>query len=179
MEFLLDQDGQFYFIEMNTRIQVEHPVTEVTTGFDLVKEQIRWRPGNPSPCPRDRWCTGVTPSSFESTPRIRTGTSPPLRVRSPSTIRPGGLGCAWTPTSTPDTTYRPITIPYLGKLIVSGNNRPETIVRAQHVLESFVIEGISTTIEFLSRIATDPHFVSGDVDTGFVARFLTHEKEAR
>jgi acetyl-CoA carboxylase biotin carboxylase subunit len=67
----------------------------------------------------------------------------------------------------------------LAKLIVSGNTREEALVRAQHSLDSFVIEGISTTVGILSRITRDSHFVSGDVDTGFVARFLAANKESQ
>jgi acetyl-CoA carboxylase biotin carboxylase subunit len=67
----------------------------------------------------------------------------------------------------------------LAKIIVSGNTREEAIIRAQHSLDSFVVEGIPTTIGVLSRITRDPHFVSGDMDTGFVARFLASEKESK
>jgi acetyl-CoA carboxylase biotin carboxylase subunit len=66
----------------------------------------------------------------------------------------------------------------LAKLIVSGNTREEALIRAQHSLDSFVVEGVSTTIGILSRITRDPHFVSGEVDTGFVARFLAAQKES-
>jgi len=172
VEFLLDEDGRFYFIEMNTRIQVEHPVTEVITGIDLVKEQIRVASG--------------LPLSFPDVPAFHRGHAIEFRINaedpernfapSPGLITtfhpPGGPGVRMDTHIYAGYTVPPFYDSLLGKLIVSGNTREEAIVRAQHVLDSFVIEGVSTTIEFLSRIARDPDFVSGKVDTGFVARFL-------
>ena len=172
VEFLVDSGGSFYFIEMNTRIQVEHPVTEVTTGLDLVKEQIRVAAGEPLSFPSE-------------IPQVR-GHAIEFRVNaedalldfapSPGPIMtfhpPGGPGVRL------DThLYSGYQVPphydsLLAKLIVSGKDREETIVRARHALESFVIEGISTTIPFLSDVTRDEQFVAGGVDTGFVDRFL-------
>ena len=175
VEFLLDEDGRFYFIEMNTRIQVEHPVTEVITGLDLVKEQIRVASGEAL--------------SFPEVPAFHRGHAIEFRINaedpergfspSPGLITtfhpPGGPGVRL------DThIYAGYTVPQfydslLGKVIVSGNTREEAVVRAQHVLDSFVIEGVTTTIGLLSRIARDPEFMSGQVDTGFVARLLERQ----
>ena len=173
VEFLVDSDGSFYFIEMNTRIQVEHPVTEVTTGLDLVKEQIHVAAGEPLSFPSE-------------IPQVR-GHAIEFRVNAEDAFRnfapcpgpittfhpPGGPGVRL------DThLYNGYQVPpqydsLLAKLIVSGRDRDETIVRARHALESFVIEGIKTTIPFLHEITQNDEFVAGGVDTGFVDRFLT------
>ena len=173
VEFLVDTDGSFYFIEMNTRIQVEHPVTEVTTGLDLVKEQIRVAAGEPLSFPNE------IPQVRGHAIEFRVNAEDPLRDFAPSpgpitTFHPpGGPGVRL------DThLYNGYQVPpyydsLLAKLIVSGRDREETIVRARHALEAFVIEGISTTIPFLAEITRDEQFVAGGVDTGFVDRFLS------
>jgi acetyl-CoA carboxylase biotin carboxylase subunit len=177
VEFLLDQEGHFYFIEMNTRIQVEHPVTEVTTGFDLVKEQIRVAAGEPL--------------SFPEGPVVHRGHAIEFRINAEDPDRdfapnpgrittyhpPGGPGVRLDTHIYAGYEVPPYYDSLLGKLIISGNTREEAIVRAQHSLDSFVIEGVSTTIGVLSRITRDPHFVSGKVDTDFVSRFLAGHKE--
>jgi acetyl-CoA carboxylase, biotin carboxylase subunit len=179
IEFLLDQDGSFYFMEMNTRIQVEHPVTEVTTGFDLVKEQIRVAAGEKLSFPMDDGGVRHRGHAIE----FRINAEDPARNFAPgpgviSTFHPpGGPGVRL------DThVYTGYRVPpnydsLLAKLIVSGPTRLEAIVRARHVLDQFIIEGVPTTIPFLRRIVDDPHFVKGDVDTGFVARMMSEEKE--
>jgi acetyl-CoA carboxylase biotin carboxylase subunit len=175
IEFLLDQDGSFYFIEMNTRIQVEHPVTEVTTGRDLVKEQIRVAAGEPLSIPDVVEHRGHAIEFRINAEDPDRGFSP-----SPGTIQtfhpPGGPGVRL------DThVYAGYTVPphydsLLAKLIVSADTRTEAIVRARHVLEEFVVEGVATTLPFLRRIVVDDAFVRGDVDTGFVARLLAEER---
>jgi acetyl-CoA carboxylase biotin carboxylase subunit len=176
VEFLLDEDGSFYFMEMNTRIQVEHPVTEVTTGIDLVKEQIRVAAGEPLSVPE-----GVEVEHRGHAMEFRINAEDPDRnfAPGPGTITtfhpPGGPGVRL------DThIYNGYRVPpnydsLLGKLIVGANSREETLVRARHVLEHFIIEGVPTTIPFLRRIVGDAEFVAGDVDTGFVARMLEGE----
>ena len=173
VEFLVDGEGSFYFIEMNTRIQVEHPVTEVTTGLDLVKEQIRVAAGEPLSFPSE------IPQARGHAIEFRVNAEDPLRGFAPcpgpiTTFHPpGGPGVRL------DThLYRGYQVPphydsLLAKLIVSGKDREEAVVRARHALESFVIEGISTTIEFLSDITRDERFMAGGVDTGFVDHFLS------
>ncbi len=178
VEFLLDQEGAYFFIEMNTRIQVEHPVTEVATGFDLVKEQIRVAAGQPL--------------SFPEEPLVLRGHVIEFRINaedpdrnfqpSPGLIRtfhpPGGPGVRL------DThVYGGYRVPphydsLLAKLIVTGNSREEALVRSRYALSSFVIEGVTTTIPFLSEVVQDPAFQSGEVDTHFVDRFLS-ERTAR
>ena len=176
VEFLLDESGEFFFIEMNTRIQVEHPVTEVTMGLDLVKEQIRVAAGEVLSFPVQNMVHRGHAIEF------RINAEDPDRNFAPSP----GLITTYHPPGGPGvrldthiyTGYRvpPFYDSLLGKLIVYGNSREEAISRARHTLDSFVIEGISTTIPFLSRITRDPDFVSGKTDTSFVERFLGREE---
>jgi acetyl-CoA carboxylase biotin carboxylase subunit len=174
IEFLLDRDKSFYFIEMNTRIQVEHPVTEVTTGIDLLKEQIRVAAGEPLQIPES-----VTHRVHAIEFRVNAEDPDRNFAPCPGVIRtfhpPGGPGVRL------DThVYAGYKVPpnydsLLAKLIVSGNTRDEAIVRARHVLDQFIIEGIPTTIPFLRKIVDDEAFVRGELDTGFVARMMAEE----
>jgi acetyl-CoA carboxylase biotin carboxylase subunit len=180
VEFLLDQDGSFYFMEMNTRIQVEHPVTEVTTGFDLVREQIRVAAGEPLSFCIDADGFRHRGHAIE----FRINAEDPARnfAPRPGTIQtfhpPGGPGVRL------DThVYAGYKVPphydsLIAKLIVSGPTRAETIVRARHVLDHFIIEGIPTTLPFLRRIVDDEAFVRGEVDTGFVERMMAEDEAA-
>jgi acetyl-CoA carboxylase, biotin carboxylase subunit len=172
VEFLLDEDGSYYFIEMNTRIQVEHPVTEVTTGFDLVKEQILVAAGEPL--------------SFPSEPVVLRGHTMEFRINaedpdrnfqpSPGQITifhpPGGPGVRLDTHVYAGYRVPPYYDSLLAKLIVSGKTREEALVRARYALGSFVIEGVHTTIPFLSEIVNDERFQKGDVDTRFVEEFM-------
>ncbi len=171
VEFLLDQDGQFYFMEMNTRIQVEHPVTELVTGLDLVKEQIRIAAGEP------------LGSSFLAMREFRghaiecrINAEDPARNFAPSpgviTIfhPPGGPGVRVDTHVYAGYMVPPYYDSLIGKLIVQGTRRQEAIVRARLALESFIIEGVHTTIPFLLELLEDPAFVAGDVDTRFIER---------
>ena len=172
VEFLLDQDGSYYFIEMNTRIQVEHPVTEVCTGLDLVKEQIRVAAG--------------LPLSFPEGPVKHRGHAIEFRINAedparnfapaPGTVTtfhaPGGPGVRMDTHLYTGYKVPPFYDSLLAKLIVSGNTREEAILRARNALASFVIEGVPTTIPFLAEVARDDHFVRGDVDTHFIERFM-------
>ena len=176
VEFLLDQDGSFYFMEMNTRIQVEHPVTEVTTGFDLLKEQIRVAAGEPLAAPEGEIVHQRHAIEF----RINAEDPDRNFAPGPGTITsfhpPGGPGVRL------DThVYAGYRVPphydsLLAKLIVSGKTREEAIVRARHVLDQMVIEGIPTTIPFLREIVDDQDFVEGHLDTGFVARVMSKDQ---
>ena len=174
VEFLLDADLSFYFMEMNTRIQVEHPVTEVTTGIDLLKEQIRVAAGEPLAIPEG---IGHRVHAIE----FRVNAEDPDRdfASAPGTIQvfhpPGGPGVRLDTHVYAGYTVSPYYDSLIAKLIVSGNTREEAIVRARHVLDQFIIEGIKTTLPFLRRIVDDEAFIRGDVDTGFVGRLIAEE----
>ena len=179
VEFLLDEGGAFYFIEMNTRIQVEHPVTEVTTGFDLVKEQIRVAAGEPLAFPTNG---GLRHRGHAIEFRINAEDPERGFAPAPGTVEtfhpPGGPGVRLDTHVYAGYKVPPYYDSLLAKLIVSGNTRAEAIVRARHVLEHFIIEGVPTTIPFLRRVVDDEHFVRGDVDTGFVARLMAEGESA-
>jgi acetyl-CoA carboxylase biotin carboxylase subunit len=170
IEFLLDTDGKFYFMEMNTRIQVEHPVTEMVTGFDLVKEQIRVAAGEPLGLPGP--LNGLRGHAIE----CRVNAEDPSRNFQPSP----GLITAYHPPGGPgvrvDThVYAGYRVPphydsLLAKVIVHGRNRAEALSRMGQALDSFILEGITTTIPFLARVIRHPDFVLGIVDTRFLER---------
>ena len=172
VEFLLDKHSRFYFIEMNTRIQVEHPVTEVTTGIDLVKEQIRVAAGEPLSIPERE--TKLRGHAIE----FRINAEDPDRGFAPSpgdivTFHPpGGPGVRLDTHVYAGYRVPPFYDSLLAKLIVHGNTREEALVRSRNALSTFVVEGISTTIDFLGRIVRDEGFAAGEVDTGFVDRMM-------
>jgi acetyl-CoA carboxylase biotin carboxylase subunit len=170
VEFLLAADGKFYFMEMNTRIQVEHPVTEMVTGFDLVKEQIRIAAGDPLSFPLP--LNGLRGHAIE----CRVNAEDPARNFQPS---PGQI-TAYHPPGGPgvrvDThVYAGYLVPQyydslLAKVIVHGRDRDEALARMGQALDSFILEGVTTTIPFLARLIRHPDFVRGDVDTRFLER---------
>jgi len=177
MEFLRDRDGSLYFMEVNTRLQVEHPGTEMVTGLDLVQQQIRvaanealaWRQeevahhGHAIECRinAEDPCAGFQPS-----PGLVEVFEPPgdvpvagARVRLDTHVRPG---------------YR-VPLYYdsmICKLIVHGENRPCAIAATLSALQRFRVEGIKTTIGVHQQILQHPDFVSGNYDTGLIARML-------
>ncbi len=172
IEFLLDEDGSFYFMEMNTRIQVEHPVTEMATGFDLVKEQIRAAAGLPLSMPDQ-------PISLRGHAiECRINAEDPRRnfAPSPGTITtfhlPGGPGVRVDTHVYAGYRVPPFYDSLLGKLIVHASTREEAIMRMRHSLASFVVEGVHTTIPFLQDVMEHPGFVAGEVDTKFLERMM-------
>ncbi len=167
VEMLLDTDGSFYFMEMNTRIQVEHPVTEMLTGVDLVKEQIRVAAG-------EELTVKTLPAFRGHVIECRVNAEDPARnfQPSPGLIRtfhpPGGPGVRVDTHVYAGYTVPPYYDSLLAKLIVQGRDRPEAIRRMQIALESFVVEGVTTTIPFLARVMQHPNFMRGDVHTKFL-----------
>jgi len=170
IEFLLDPDGRFYFMEMNTRLQVEHASTEEVTPLDLVKEQIAVAAGAPlSFADRE-----MTPRGHAIEFRINAEdpvTFAPSPGRIASFHAPGGLGVR-----VDTAAYQGYVIPphydsLIAKLIVWGRNRMEAIQRGRRALDFFVIEGIKTTIPLHRRILDDPDFIDGKLSTHFMERF--------
>ncbi len=172
VEFLLDKYNNFYFIEMNTRIQVEHPVTEMVTGIDLIKEQIRLAAGEK---------LGYTQKDIRINGwamECRVNAEDPARnfMPSPGKITgyypPGGMGVR-----VDSAVYEGYQIPpyydsMIGKLIVWGRDRNEAIIRMRRALEEYVVEGIKTTIPFHQRILDNAFFQRGDFYTNFIQRRL-------
>ena len=158
IELLLDEDGSFYFMEMNTRIQVEHPVTEMLTGVDLVKEQIRVAAGEPL----SRHASADAARTRHRVPSERRRSQPKLPAVArqdrylPSARRSRAFGS--TRTSTTGYTVPPYYDSLLAKLICQGRDRPRRSRRMQVALESFIIEGVTTTIPFLARVMPNPRF---------------------
>jgi acetyl-CoA carboxylase biotin carboxylase subunit len=170
VEFLLDEDGSFYFMEMNTRIQVEHPVTEMVTGFDLVKEQIRVAAGEPLSF------TLVGNRLRGHAIECRVNAEDPARgfQPCPGTITayhpPGGPGVRVDTHIYAGYTVPPYYDSLLAKVIVHGNSRAEALARMSQALDSFIVEGVTTTIPFLRRVIHHPDFQAGQVDTKFLTR---------
>jgi acetyl-CoA carboxylase, biotin carboxylase subunit len=169
VEFLY-QDGEFYFMEMNTRIQVEHPVTEEVTGMDLVKEQIRVAAGEKLSVPEGDFRLRGHAMEF----RIN-AEDPVTFAPNPGKIRefhlPGGPGVRVDTAAYRDYVIPPHYDSLIAKLIVRGKNRGETIARGKRALEQFIIEGVKTTIPLHRAILNDPQFVRGDISTRFMESF--------
>ena len=170
VEFLLDADGRFYFMEMNTRLQVEHPITEEVTALDLVKEQIAVAAGAPlSFADRD-----MTPRGHAIEFRIN-AEDPDTFKPSPGRIAvfhpPGGLGVRVDTAAYQGYLIPPYYDSLIAKLIVWGRDRQEAIGRGRRALDFFVVEGIKTTIPLHRRILDDEDFIGGRLSTHFMERF--------
>ena len=174
VEFLMDAGGNLYFIEVNARIQVEHPVTEMVTGVDLVKSQIRIAVGQRLdeilPWPLGQ-AIGLRGHAIEC--RIN-AEHPETFVPSPGRITglnlPGGAGIRVDTAAYQDGVIPPYYDSLVAKLIAHGSNREEAIARMKRALHMFVIEGIYTSIPLHERILEHPDFAAGNIDTGFLAR---------
>lgn len=172
VEFLVDSDGHFYFLEMNTRLQVEHPVTEMVTGLDLVQLQLRVAQGEKLP---------FTQSDLElhgHAIEARITAQDPDNDFAPSTGKitvwnaPGGLGVRMDTHVYAGFMISPFYDPMIAKLIVYGKDREDALTRLRVALDEFQVEGIKTNIPFLQRLVRAPQFISGDLSTAFVPRFL-------
>ncbi len=176
IEFLLDEDGKFYFMEMNTRIQVEHPVTEMVTGIDLVRLQIEVAAGARLTIPNGLPARG---HAIE----CRINAEDPERFRpSPGRITtfhaPGGPGVRLDTHAYEDYVIPPFYDSLIAKLIVHDKDRPAAIARMARALEFFVIDGVKTSIPLHQEILQDQAFRAGDLSTHFMERFLA-ERVAR
>jgi acetyl-CoA carboxylase biotin carboxylase subunit len=171
-EFLVDTDNNFYFIEVNARIQVEHPVTEMVTGIDLIKQQIRIAAGEPLPFRQKD--IALRGHSIE----CRINSEDPERDFRPSpgqitNLRlPGGPGIRWDSHIYPGYVVPPYYDSLLGKLIVHAPTRIEGIATMRRALDELIIEGVQTTIPLQRRIFRESDFISARVDTTWVERVL-------
>jgi acetyl-CoA carboxylase, biotin carboxylase subunit len=175
-EFLVDADSNFYFIEVNARIQVEHPVTEMVTGIDLVKQQIKIAAGEPLPFrQKDITLKGhaiecrINSEDPDNDFRPSPGEITQLRL-------PGGPGIRWDSHIYPGYVVPPYYDSLLGKLIVHAPTRPEAIAVMRRALDELVIEGVRTTIPLHRRIVRDADFMAGRIDTTWVERVLLAKK---
>ncbi len=176
VEFIVDPKGNIYFIEINTRIQVEHPVTEAVTGIDIVKEQIKIAAGLPLEYRQNQ----IRPSGHAIECRIN-AEDPDRFIPSPGTITflsfPGGPGVRV------DTAiYQGYTIPphydsLIAKLIVHGRNRSDAIMKMRSALHEFIIEGINTTIPFHKKVLANADFVSGNFYTNFIEKLNSRRED--
>ncbi len=171
VEFLMDEKGDLYFIEVNARIQVEHPVTEMVTGIDLVRSQIRIAAGEhlsdiiPLPIPFrghaiECRINAENPDTFAPSPGRITGWN-----------LPGGNGVRVDTHAFTDYVIPPYYDSLVAKLIVHGPTREEAIQRMRRALSMFVVEGVYTSIPLHLRILSEPDFISGDFDTHFITRW--------
>lgn len=176
IEFLVDKNLNFYFIEMNTRIQVEHPVTEFITGIDLVKEQIKIALGKKLPfTQRDIKLTGHAIECRINAEDVKANFRPaPGKIT--QLIMPGGIGVRIDTHIYPGYEVPPFYDSMIAKLIVHAPTRKEAIRKMIVALEQFMVDGITTNIEFHYSLLHTQEFVSGNVDTGFVGRFLERIK---
>jgi len=169
IEFIVDVEGNIYFMEINTRVQVEHPVTEMVSGVDLIKEQIKLAAGLPLEYKQHQ--IKISGHSIE----CRVNAEDPERfIPSPGRITflslPGGPGVrvdtaaysGWTVPSHYDS--------LIAKVIVHGRNREEAVSRMKRALDEFIIEGIKTTIPFHKKVCTHQDFLNGEFDTGFIEK---------
>ena len=171
VEFLMDEEGSFYFIEMNARIQVEHPVTELVTGVDLIKSQIRIAAG-------EKLEAAVGPIEFRGHSiecRVNAedpDTFVPSAGRITAFNMPGGPGVRVDTAAYADAVIPPYYDSLIAKLIVHGRDRAEAIARMRRALEMFVVEGIKTSIPLHQRIFAEGDFEAGHLDTHFLEHVL-------
>ena len=173
MEMLLDTDGSFYFMEMNTRIQVEHPVTEMLTGVDLVKEQIRIAAGL-------EMRVKQTPPLMGHVIECRVNAEDPARNFQPSPGKlevfhpPGGNGVRVDTHVYAGYSVPPYYDSMIAKIICQGRDREEALAKMKVALDTCIVQGVQTTIPFLSRVMSDPTFVKGDIHTKFLEQEGAH-----
>ena len=178
VEFLMDEDGRLYFIEMNTRIQVEHPVTEMVTDIDLVKAQILIASGEK--------LSSIVPPQIEHSGHViecRINAEHPEKF-TPSAGKitafhtPGGTGVRVDTAAYAEAIIPPYYDSLIAKLITHGKDRQEAMSRMARALEMFIVQGIYTTIPLHQRILADKEFQQGKFDTNFMARFFERTKLA-
>lgn len=177
IEFLVDENRDFYFMEMNTRIQVEHPITEEVTGFDIVKAQIETAAGMPLDVTQED--IEIRGHAIEC--RIN-AENPNLDFRpSPGTINalytPGGPGIRIDSAVYQGYTITPYYDSMISKLIVHASDRNEAINKMKWALSEFIVSGVDTNIDFQLEIIKRPEFISGNYDNGFLTRYMESRKK--
>jgi acetyl-CoA carboxylase biotin carboxylase subunit len=178
LEFLLGADGQFYFMEMNTRIQVEHPVTELVTRIDIIKEMIRIAEGEPLSFTQDDvriegWAIECRINAEDSTRNFM-----PSAGQIQFYLPPGGFGVRVDSAAYPGYTISPHYDSMIAKLIVWGRDRDEAIQRMKRALSEFTIEGIHSTIPFHLKLLEHHNFISGDFDIKFLEEHDVNDPES-
>jgi acetyl-CoA carboxylase biotin carboxylase subunit len=175
-EFLYE-DGEFFFMEMNTRIQVEHPVTELITGIDLIKEQIRVAAGEPLGYTQQDICfKGHAIECRINAEDSKTFAPSPGKIQRYHT--PGGFGVR-----IDSHIYQGYTVPphydsMVAKLIAFGNDRAECMARIERALKEYVIDGIKTTIPLHQKLVQNPDIISGEYNIHWLEKYLKEEEEA-
>jgi acetyl-CoA carboxylase biotin carboxylase subunit len=176
-EFLMDPAGHFYFLEANTRLQVEHPVTEFVTGVDIVKEQIQIAAGRRLSFRQ----SDIEVSGHAIECRIN-AEDPDTFVPSPGVIHafsvPGGPGVRVDTYAHSECTVSPYYDSLIAKIITYGRDRTEAIARMRRTLEMTVVDGIKTSIPLHLKVLADPDFVAGKIHTGFMERYMPEKKKA-
>jgi acetyl-CoA carboxylase biotin carboxylase subunit len=174
-EFLMDPAGNFYFLEMNTRLQVEHPVTECITGIDVVKEQIRMAAGE-----RLSFKQGEVAFSGHAIECRVNAEDPDTLTPSPGIIHafsvPGGPGVRLDTFAHAEAVVSPYYDSLIAKVVTWGRDRQEAIARMRRTLEMTVIEGVKTTIPLHLKILSDPDFLAGKLSTSFMERYAVEKK---
>ncbi|MEG6615899.1 acetyl-CoA carboxylase biotin carboxylase subunit [Peptococcaceae bacterium 1198_IL3148] len=173
IEFLLDKDNKFYFIEMNTRIQVEHPVTEMVTGIDLIKEQLRIAAGEPLGYTQqdikiNGWAIECRINAEDSTKNFM-----PMPGTISTYLAPGGPGVRMDSAVYQGYKVPPYYDSMIGKLIVWGADRAQAIARMERALDELIVEGVPTTAPFHKKILSNAFYRRGEVYTNFIQRRLS------
>lgn len=178
IEYLLDKNKDFYFMEMNTRVQVEHPITETITGVDIIKEQLRIASGEKLKYKQDD--IKFTGHSLEA--RINAENPYKNFMPCPGEIKelhiPGGNGVRIDTAIYPGYKIPPTYDSMIAKVIVHGKDRNESIAKMKSALGEFVIDGISTNIDFLYKILEDEDFISNNYDTSFIAKKFANKLQS-
>ena len=178
IEYLLDKNKDFYFMEMNTRVQVEHPITEAITGVDIIKEQLRIASGEKLQYKQDD--IKFTGHSLEA--RINAENPYKNFMPCPGEIKelhiPGGNGVRIDTAIYPGYKIPPTYDSMIAKIIVHGKDRNESIAKMKSALGEFVIDGISTNIDFLYKILEDEDFISNNYDTSFIAKKFANKLQS-
>jgi acetyl-CoA carboxylase biotin carboxylase subunit len=172
VEFLVDSEERFYFIEMNTRLQVEHGVTELVTGLDLVQEQLRVAAGEPLSVAQEEISLNGSAIEFRINAEDPERNFLPAPGRIESLLVPGGPGVRLDTAITPDSEIVPFYDSLIAKLMVWAPTREAALQRGRRALDELRIEGVATTTGLHKRLLEDPRVVSGDIHTGYLEQFL-------